>query len=284
MVRYLDRTARISSVLRRAKQRLEPNGLERELLRVAPGTALDRSGERVQKRPEVPALECGVRRLSPRLDHVGQGPVRNEAALVRLEHQRFGVHVRERKDLHAIDPLRLGVSELAERVHGQCDGLAESRTAVERVLTGDQEFRSERQIVANEDAAPGAEAQGERLVDRVPDADGKGDALGDGRKEVESPEEPGIVLRKRELHTLDLEVSGLQGTEDRVEHMIVPHRKPCLGVCGRFDRVEFLSGHDARTAMEAEAGFCHGLLLCYGITGDVNDQVQEPQRLLHSPK
>jgi hypothetical protein len=138
----------------------------------------------------------------------------------------------------------------------------EARAAVEGVLPGNQEFRSECKIIANEDATTGTEAQGKGLIDRVPDPYGERNAFGDGRLEIEGSEEAGIALRERELQALDLKCSGFAGAEHRVEHMAVLQGKPGLRVRRSLNQVELLSGHDARTAMETEIGVCHGLLLC----------------------
>ena len=107
------------------------------------------------------------------------------------------------------------------------------------MLLRDVDLRVECEVVAHEDARTGREADRERLVRGIPDADTEGYSLGDGRAEIERSEEPGVVLRESVLTLRDRESRVTERLLHRFEHLAVTDGKPGLGRRRGLDRDEF---------------------------------------------
>ena len=132
--------------------------------------------------------------------------------------------------LHPVDAKSLLLLKRVERAHRLGDAADEVPLAVDGVLPPDEELGSEGEVVADEDPAPGTEAEGERLVDAVPDAHREGDPIGDGALEVERPEELGAVLHDSELFACYVVARPAEGVGDNVEDPAVGERiPPALG-------------------------------------------------------
>ena len=108
----------------------------------------EHSRPRVEETPEArfgPVVEA---RLAPFVDDIGQGAIGDETALERTQDEALGAFVRERQLLETADAIGFDLLELAERSDRLGDGFAESFLPEARVLAGDEQVGSERQVVA----------------------------------------------------------------------------------------------------------------------------------------
>ena len=157
--------------------------------------------------------------------------------------------------------------ELRQVLHGQADGLAEAEFAVLGVLPLDDQLRAEAQVVADKRPGPGTEAERERHVGAVAEADGQGDAGHQLVPQIERAEEAVPVLGQAELLLLDDEAGLVEHPGDEIEHERVLDRHPGFGARRRLDERERLSGDGFRSAVEHDVPMPRCLLPC----GEGND-------------
>jgi hypothetical protein len=111
----------------------------------------------------------------------------------------------------------------------------------------------EGEVIADEHARAGRQADGERLIGGVPHPDGQLDAVeSHGEGEIQDAEESVAVVRQPVAGPFDPEPGALHEADRGAQHIAVGDGEPGRGGFGRCDHLDRRTVHGAGTTMEHE--------------------------------